>query len=144
LRSVLLTFAHDRLLVTLHEYQYLSRTLAPPLTLRLFYLPQPRKAASVFASFSAAGTSRAGSGTYRLSTPRSVWDCKGKELFLFHQKKFYFFFTPRNARKPNAPKQPQNLTQTVQKTTANSKLLTVSPFAGCKSRTLIVNFQTMR
>ncbi|SKB83905.1 hypothetical protein SAMN05660226_03915, partial [Parapedobacter luteus] len=59
---------------------------------------------------------------------------KVRSFFYSTKKNFTFFFTPRNARKPNAPKQPQNLTQTVQKTTANSKLLTVSPFAGCKSR----------
>jgi hypothetical protein len=87
---------------------YLSRTLSPPLTLRLYSNPVS-KPDQLFC-FSNPASIALSAGTRSSLNPRSVWVCKGRNLFCYSKFIFKFFFTPvdtpqtPNTRTENQPR----------------------------------------
>src|SRR5690606_5632158 len=80
---------------------------SPPLTPRLLSLPGScRINLSLFSSPS--GIAPQGP-EHRLSTPCSVWDCKGRNFFLTRKTFFYFFPGTRNQPNPHSIKPRKNI-----------------------------------
>src|SRR5690606_7472899 len=86
---------------------YLKELLSPRLTLRLL-ISRPDQQGKI-SLLSSPGRHRADRAGTLFLNPRSVWDCKGTNLFHSTKKNVFFYFSPNKAPNKQPPKTKKTL-----------------------------------